>query len=367
MDGRDRGAAKLEYAALIVIAGALFAVVLAPFSSVPAEVGQAVCRLFAEPGSDGCAEQPQTAAALGLDPAPPVIDPVDAATRGGYVAIGDSYSSGVGAGDYDPGSGDCRRSANAYSQLVAEGHDFQGGYSFGACSGRTAAQLLDQLGSPGAELDLVGEDTSLVSLNIGGNDAGFADVLTDCMVPSFVDGSSCESQGAEIEERLDRLEEDITAVIAELRERAPQARIVIVGYPRLFQEDPDWPHWSLLPSQQRFLNEQARILNDRIGAAVAEIDAEIHASQGPGSVEFIDAYDAYDGHEIGTDDPWMNGLSVDFGEDFGTELLSPSFHPTAGGQRALSELVREQIEAGPGRPIYLDQGRPAPEPLPVGG
>ncbi|CAM5263287.1 SGNH/GDSL hydrolase family protein OS=Streptomyces cyaneofuscatus OX=66883 GN=G3I52_18395 PE=4 SV=1 [Streptomyces cyaneofuscatus] len=43
----------------------------------------------------------------------------DSAAAGGYVALGDSYSSGVGAGDYLPDSGDCRRSANAYPQLWA--------------------------------------------------------------------------------------------------------------------------------------------------------------------------------------------------------------------------------------------------------
>ena len=35
--------------------------------------------------------------------------------RNNYVALGDSYSAGVGAGDYNPSSGTCYRSRNAYS------------------------------------------------------------------------------------------------------------------------------------------------------------------------------------------------------------------------------------------------------------
>ena len=38
-----------------------------------------------------------------------------------YVALGDSYSSGVGAGRYTASSGNCQRSTNAYSALWADG------------------------------------------------------------------------------------------------------------------------------------------------------------------------------------------------------------------------------------------------------
>ncbi|CAM5739447.1 hypothetical protein SMICM304S_00663 [Streptomyces microflavus] len=36
-----------------------------------------------------------------------------------YVALGDSYSSGVGAGSYDSASGDCKRSTRAFPRLWA--------------------------------------------------------------------------------------------------------------------------------------------------------------------------------------------------------------------------------------------------------
>lgn len=52
-----------------------------------------------------------------------------------YVALGDSYSSGTGAGNYDPGSGSCNRSANAYPNLWAAAHATDS-FTFVACSGR---------------------------------------------------------------------------------------------------------------------------------------------------------------------------------------------------------------------------------------
>src|ERR1039458_3407227 len=41
--------------------------------------------------------------------------PAAAQSSVSYVALGDSYSSGVGAGNYYSSSGSCDRSANAYS------------------------------------------------------------------------------------------------------------------------------------------------------------------------------------------------------------------------------------------------------------
>jgi hypothetical protein len=55
-----------------------------------------------------------------------------AAAGTNYVALGDSYSSGTGAGNYDPASGSCNRSANAYPNLWAAAHSTSS-YKFVAC------------------------------------------------------------------------------------------------------------------------------------------------------------------------------------------------------------------------------------------
>jgi hypothetical protein len=64
----------------------------------------------------------------------PVTEAVD------YVALGDSYSSGVGTGVYDAASGACQRSPLSYPPLwVAEHHPAS--FEFVACSGATTADV----------------------------------------------------------------------------------------------------------------------------------------------------------------------------------------------------------------------------------
>lgn len=67
-------------------------------------------------GGGGKPAQDNATAAAHRSPAP-VVKPVPAATRGGYAALGDSFTSGGG-------SGTCQRSDAAYPHLVAEKYDF---------------------------------------------------------------------------------------------------------------------------------------------------------------------------------------------------------------------------------------------------
>ncbi|NEE11464.1 lipase, partial [Streptomyces sp. SID7499] len=62
----------------------------------------------------------------------------DSAAAGGYVALGDSYSSGVGAGSYLSDSGDCRRSTKAYPYLWQAANS-PASFDFVACSGATTS------------------------------------------------------------------------------------------------------------------------------------------------------------------------------------------------------------------------------------
>ncbi len=105
------------------------------------------------------------------------------AAADGYVALGDSYSSGVGAGSYIASSGDCKRSTKAHPYLWAAANS-PSSFDFTACSGaRTGDVLAGQLGP-------LGSTTGLVSISVGGNDAGFADVMMTCVLQS---DSSCLS------------------------------------------------------------------------------------------------------------------------------------------------------------------------------
>jgi len=64
-----------------------------------------------------------------------------------YVALGDSYSSGNGAGSYISDGTDCHRSNNAYAPLYAGQHS-PSSFTFAACSGATTTDVIaSQLGA----------------------------------------------------------------------------------------------------------------------------------------------------------------------------------------------------------------------------
>src|ERR1700733_9675188 len=98
-----------------------------------------------------------------------------------YVALGDSYSSGVGAGDYISSSGSCDRSTNAYPEQWADANTPASFVSV-ACSGATTADVLS------SQVPALSASTTLVSITIGGNDAGFSHVMETCVLEST---SSC--------------------------------------------------------------------------------------------------------------------------------------------------------------------------------
>lgn len=285
-------------------------------------------------------------------PQPRRLTPAEAALSGGYVALGDSFSSGEGVYDEserpaDPDAAVCHRSPGSYAPRLAGAFAFAGGASFWACAGATTNQLLRGQHGQQPQVSRVGQETSLVTVSIGGNDAGFTDVLKGCILRlPWSDG--CTAQEATVRDRIAAMTPTLRQVLLEIRQRAPQARIIVLGYPRPFPAAPGERVDNLTPDDQRWLNRMARALNDASARTAAEVDRAVAVFGGPGSVEFVDAYDAFDGHEIGRPDPKMNGLDVDVRQ---LRVDGRSYHPTAAGYRRLGELVAAQISAGPGRPL----------------
>lgn len=292
----------------------------------------------------------------GRIPRPPSarpLTPVEAATRGGYVALGDSYSSGEGTyptppeGTVERGAQRCHRSPKAYFSAVGASFRFRGGVVHVACAGATVAGVRNgQYGQPG-QLGKVSAQTSLVTISVGGNDAGFSSVLTHCIVKAPLVGA-CRGQNAAVIGRLPGIQRNVTALLADINRRAPAARIILVGYPHLFAEAPTASADTIGITDQRWLNAMAYRLDLTLGAAARAADQRISRVHGPGTVEFIDTYNAFAGHEIGTPQPYLNDLDLDVRH---LKARPDSFHPDAAGYQRLAQLVDQQIRRGPGRTI----------------
>ncbi|MDO9406769.1 SGNH/GDSL hydrolase family protein [Patulibacter sp.] len=218
-----------------------------------------------------------------------------------YVALGDSYSSGLGTGAYVDRA--CRRSSTAFPDLVAAARPGTTLTSV-ACAGATTADVLaDQLGA-------LTPSTGLVTITIGGNDAGFTGVLVRCALPMWAArcgppvGRARTTIRRSLPARLDR-------VYGEIRRRAPAAVVVVVGYPRLFNGIDCGAATFFSRGDQRLLDGAAELLRDVTRARARAA-----------GFRFADVVPAFRGHAVCDDAEWLNGLS---------SPLRESFHPNAAG------------------------------------
>src|SRR4051794_3245953 len=143
-----------------------------------------------------------------------------------YVDLGDSYASGVGTRVFYSESGSCKRSPEAYGPKVAS----QRGYtlSFVACSGAKTSDLnAKQLGA-------LSSTTNLVTVSIGGNDAGFSNVIINCALYFFTCGGAINEANSFIANKLGGL---LETTYNNIRARATTAHVVVVGYPHLFTDE----------------------------------------------------------------------------------------------------------------------------------
>ncbi|PXY21030.1 SGNH/GDSL hydrolase family protein [Prauserella muralis] len=242
-----------------------------------------------------------------------LFSPVANAAAVSYVALGDSYSSGVGAGDYGD-SGSCKRSANAYPQLWATSHGVSD-FRFVACLGARTSDVLGQA-------DALSASTTFVTVSVGGNDAGFTDVMTDCTLggdQACVD--RVEEAKAFVRETLPARLDTVYATIAS---RAPSAEVVVLGYPRFYQ---------LEGSCNAGLSETKRAAINSGADTLAEVTAQRAAAAG---FTFVDVRGPFTGHEICSADWWLHSL---------TWPVDESYHPNVKGQ-SLGYLPALEAVAG---------------------
>ncbi|GAA3126868.1 SGNH family lipase [Streptomyces rameus] len=222
---------------------------------------------------------------------------------GGYVALGDSYSSGVGAGDYLASGKECKRSSRAYPVLWAEAHA-PATFSFAACNGAGAKDVLkEQLGHLSAR-------TGLVTLTVGGSDTGFVSVLATCALGGTERCLSAVSRSRAVMDGP--LAGDLDVLYTAIRSRAPAARVVVLGYPHLYHLSGSCA-LGLQDGERTTLNDAV----DHLNAVIAQ-RAAVHG------FIFADVTGAFAGHEICSSSPWLHSVDV--------LAITESYHPTAPGQ-----------------------------------
>ncbi|TFC64117.1 SGNH/GDSL hydrolase family protein [Cryobacterium sp. TMT2-4] len=225
-----------------------------------------------------------------------------------YVALGDSYAAGQGGGDYVDS---CLQSPNGYPALLdaVKGTNLLRNVS---CSLATTGTVTT------TQLSSLNRGTTLVTLTVGGNDLNVAGVAAACASADPVAcGNAISTAGALI------YSGELTARLADTYARvaaaAPNAHVVVTGYPLLFA-----PSANPLIAQ---LNGATMLLNQTIQGVVAQAQAIRPNS----SIEYVDVSAAFAGHGIGDVDSWVYFAGPD------------AFHPTPAGYQAYAAAIQAAL------------------------
>ena len=231
-----------------------------------------------------------------------------------YVALGDSYTSGVGA----PGqTGLCLRSPNGYPAQWAARNQPKS-FTDLSCGGAVTGDVRN------LQVPFLSSSTELISITIGGNDAGFAPTVLSCQVSS---DAACAAKVATARADITAtLPAKLDATYAAIKRKAPRAKVVVLGYPLLFDTASAYCGIAGMSlAKRRALNEGANVLDDLIRDRVAAA-----------GFTFSDVRDEFAGRGICASGAYLNGLTV----------IPPqnSFHPNRAGYTngylpALAEAV----------------------------
>jgi lysophospholipase L1-like esterase len=222
-----------------------------------------------------------------------------------YVALGDSYSSGTGTRTYyDSG---CQKSVYSYPYLVHNAHT---AWTFvhAACSG---AKTGDVINTQSANLT---SGTNWVTYTIGGNDAGFSSVITECAQPWWSSDCNGAIDGAQsyitntLPGRLDLVNNKIKSL-------SPTAKVVVLDYPHLFQGEDCNAGTFFSPDEETRLNQTADMLRTQLKNA---------ATRAGTNFVFKDVIPPFVGHAICDSTEWLNGLSNPVGESYHPNKLGHS-------------------------------------------
>lgn len=252
-----------------------------------------------------------------------------------YVALGDSFTSAPGVPVTDMTTG-CQRSDHNYPALLAEALDTR--YVDVSCGGAatTAVEGPQETtaGLKPPQIEAVQKGTDLVTIGIGINDfALYTTLVFECTHLAASDplGSPCRaamatSDGDRLEQAVDEIGSRVQAVLSSIRERAPEARVVLVGYPQLVPERGTCAELPLADGDYPYVRELGARLSRALEAAAAEESAD-----------YLDLVAASRGHDIcAGDDAWVAGSQ----DVAGRAVL---YHPFPEEQAAVAELIRDLL------------------------
>jgi hypothetical protein len=250
-----------------------------------------------------------------------------------YVAMGDSYTAGP-LSPVQSGDGCLRSSAN-YPALVAARLHIPDVVDR-SCGGARITDLLHGGNGHEPQVDALTRDTRLVTIGVGGNDDDIAATLyTTCfaLATSAPTGSPCEdsmrrSDGTDrLLSAMPGIEDRMAGLLEEVRRRAPGAKVLVVGYPQGVPDAGTCP--DRLPLATGDYAYFRRVMD--------ALNASLRRATGAAGDVWVDTWRASKGHDVCSDDPWINGATPLPGK-------AAALHPLESEQKAVARLVAQAAE-----------------------
>jgi lysophospholipase L1-like esterase len=217
-----------------------------------------------------------------------------------YVALGDSYSAGNGANSTNLDSS-CNRNTYSYPYLLSQQKGLA--LTFVACAGAVTSDVIN------SQSNSLSTSTRLVTMTIGGNDIGFTNLIIACTT------LGCASQISASQARINNeLPAKLNSTYAAIRAKAPNARVVILGYGRPFAS----PSRTCLGATGVSSDEETRLT-----ALVDSLDNTIKTRAQAYGFSYADVNPYWAGHDVCASNPFTNGLTLLHTAD--------SYHPTRNG------------------------------------
>jgi lysophospholipase L1-like esterase len=255
------------------------------------------------------------------------------AADGVYVALGDSYTSAPLVPNQHGDPIDCGRSDHNYPSLVAAGLKIDTFIDVSCGSAQTKHMTEPQTDLPAGgtnppQFNALRADATLVTVGIGGNDAGLVGVAEKCaqLGATNPNGTACRDYWApggndQVAAKIEAAKPKIAAVLQGIHQRSPKARVAIVGYPDVLPKNGEscYPMVPLSPDDIRYIDELIVRINAMIAGQAAANDAE-----------FVDTYKDSGGHDVCKLPPnrWFEGLVP-------TEPAYP-LHPNGKGEASMA-------------------------------
>lgn len=219
----------------------------------------------------------------------------------GYYGLGDSFSSGLGNNNY------------SYADKLDAKRYIDGDKL--ALPGVTAPLML-------AQVTAVDKDADLITITVGGNDVNWVGILQACALSP----QGCQDAIVAASVTMaTTLPSSLDNLFTAISDKAPDAEVVVLGYPHLFTPDPADPTTYAVYVAVNAATDQ---LNAVIKAETVEADG-----LGGADFQYVDVTKRFASHGANTTDPWINPYPA----------LGPAavpLHPNTKGQQAYYAAVR---------------------------